>query len=455
MDGGSKSGDPSPQQPQHQQPAAAAAGRGSRVAQYVLDFAALPRAVFIIFAVEFLNSYRGYGINYIQYQYVNNEFGPSDLETGSLLGVKSTMDIVFGICGSLATDAFGVRQVSMAALAMALVGRGLLVFGRGPVALWAACLFFSPFGEAVLSTGIYNVALKKLTPPRLRPLAFAVQYASFNFSGALCDVAIEYMRAQPDRYILGARFTGLRCFLASTWLVLWVALAVVYFCVHDVTVVDPTDPERDDGVALPTHDIDGRPLSEPPVPAVAERPPAAAAGTFTAGGRVGRMLAWRRQATARYRLVRTPLQSDNIGGALRAHAADVGWLQAGAAGVAKLSSSMAEVARLPQLWRVIGFSLMTFFVGKQWGDMSTMMIPFLIRYFGENVPAYTIHSVNLWGCLLLPPAVAAATGGHEAFAVILPGMWIMAFAPAWLAASPTAVGAVLWLVQLTIGEVAW
>eukprot|EP01046_Picozoa_sp_COSAG06_P098756 COSAG06_NODE_44853_length_359_cov_52.403846_1_plen_28_part_10 len=28
------------------------------------------------------------------------------------------------------------------------------------------------------------MALKKLTPPRLRPLAFAVQYASFNFSGA-------------------------------------------------------------------------------------------------------------------------------------------------------------------------------------------------------------------------------------------------------------------------------
>eukprot|EP01052_Picozoa_sp_SAG31_P054177 SAG31_NODE_14277_length_817_cov_1.001393_2_plen_64_part_01 len=64
------------------------------------------------------------------------------------------------------------------------------------------------------------------------------------------------------------------------------------------------------------------------------------------------------------------------------------------------------------------------------------MIPFLIRYFGEDVPAYTIHSVNLWGCLMLPPVVAAATGGYETFTVILPGMWIMAFAPAWLVAFP-------------------
>eukprot|EP01052_Picozoa_sp_SAG31_P054176 SAG31_NODE_14277_length_817_cov_1.001393_1_plen_147_part_10 len=147
------------------------------------------------------------------------------------------MDIIFGICGSLATDAFGVRRVVTSALVMALIGRGLLVFGRGPLALWAASLLFSPFGESVLSTGVYNVALKKLTPPRLRPLAFAVQYASFNFSGALCDVAIEYMRGQPDRYFFGARFTGLRLFLGSTWLILWVALFLVVFFVHDVTVV--------------------------------------------------------------------------------------------------------------------------------------------------------------------------------------------------------------------------
>ena len=47
--------------------------------------------------------------------------------------------------------------------------------------------------------GIYTVALKKLTPPRLRPLAFAVQYASFNFSGALCDFAIDYLRMREVR----------------------------------------------------------------------------------------------------------------------------------------------------------------------------------------------------------------------------------------------------------------
>lgn len=232
------------QQPEAAQQRKKRPGWRERTKAYVLDFAALPSGVFIILLLEFLNSYRGYGISFIQYQYFNNEFGLSDIQTGSLLGVKSTMDIIFGICGSLATDAFGVRRVVTAALCMALVGRGLLVFGRGPVELWLASLVFSPFGEAVLSTGVYNVGLKKLTPPRLRPLAFAVQYASFNFSGALCDTAIEYMRRQPDRYFFGARFTGLRLFLVSTWFVLWLALLLVVFFVHDVTVVDPADPER-------------------------------------------------------------------------------------------------------------------------------------------------------------------------------------------------------------------
>ena len=79
----------------------------------------------------------------------------------------------------------------MLGLAVALIGRGIFVLGRSPTALWIASTTFSPFGEAVLGTGIYTVALKKLTPPRLRPLAFAVQYASFNFSGALCDAVID------------------------------------------------------------------------------------------------------------------------------------------------------------------------------------------------------------------------------------------------------------------------
>ena len=67
------------------------------------------------------------------------------------------------------TDTIGVRKTALMALSVALVGRALWVFGHSHWVLWTAALLFSPFGDAMLSAGLYKVALKKLTPPRLRP----------------------------------------------------------------------------------------------------------------------------------------------------------------------------------------------------------------------------------------------------------------------------------------------
>lgn len=50
-----------------------------------------------------------------------------------------------------------------------------------------------------------------------------------------------------------------------------------------------------------------------------------------------------------------------------------------------------------------------------------MMPPFLERRFGEDVPIYTIQSINLLGCLILPPIVASLTSEKEDFSIILPG----------------------------------
>ena len=164
----------------------------------LLLFLGLPSQVFVVLLLEALNSYRNFGLRFVQYNYFVNEFGLSDTETGSLLGIKSTLDVIFGISGSLATDALGVRKTALFALCMATVGRCLLAFGRSRSQLYLACLFFSPFGEAFLSVGLYKVALKRLTTPRIRPLAFAIQYATFNFAGALCDVFIDHLRHQND-----------------------------------------------------------------------------------------------------------------------------------------------------------------------------------------------------------------------------------------------------------------
>eukprot|EP01047_Picozoa_sp_COSAG01_P055156 COSAG01_NODE_6109_length_3845_cov_11.171116_3_plen_485_part_00 len=394
-------------------------------------------------------------------------FGPTrtagELPDKPIVGLDGEKVVSFECCvieptGLLKLLSLGVRRTAIAALTVSVVGRGIFTFARSRNMIWLSALTFSPFGEAVLSTGIYTVALRKLTPPSLRPLAFAVQYASFNFSGALCDVAIDALRLQDDREILGARFSGLRTFVLTTWLAVWAALLLVIFYVRDVTVVDPSDPESDtDGLSLPSSDIFGVPLQQmppPPPPRGARRCRWCCTGGMM-GAQLDRALRWRQQSLHRYRLVHTPLRSVGVTAELRevwgAHGAVTATIMA----LRHARRGAAAVLRLRSLWRVICFSLCTFFVSKQWGDTATMLIPFLERHYGEDVPAYTIHSINLWGCLLLPPLVGAVSGAAETFSVILPGMWLMAVSPVWVTIWPTVFGSVMWLIFLTLGEVAW
>jgi len=83
------------------------------------------------------------------------------------------------------------------------------------------------------------------------------------------------------------------------------------------------------------------------------------------------------------------------------------------------------------------------------------MPPFLERRFGEGVPIYIIQSINLFGCLILPPIVGAFTSGREDFSIVMPGLWIMAASPIFVASFPNAAGACAWQAFMTVGEVLW
>eukprot|EP00965_Chrysotila_dentata_P045722 1518592-Pleurochrysis_carterae.AAC.3 len=87
--------------------------------------------------------------------------------------------------------------------------------------------------------------------------------------------------------------------------------------------------------------------------------------------------------------------------------------------------------------------------------MDQLLPPFLERYYGESVPYYTIHSINLWICMLGPSLAASLTTHMEDFDVILPGLWVMSISPAWLAVDPSVPAAVAFVTLLSVGEVFW
>lgn len=240
-------------------------------------FKMLPKEVYIVLLIDLLNSYRSFGFRSVQYIYLVNEFGVSDLDAGKLLGVQAWLMVVFGMLGAMLVDSWGVRNTAITALSVAAVSRGLLAFGQERNTMVFALIALAPFGEAVLSTGIYTVALKKLTTPTTRGLAFSVQYGVFNLAGALADVAADTLRKTDimlPRWLpglggsywpglrvhalhasahdgaraplpTGTYWSGLRVHVFFTWLAVLAALAVSVACLYDTVLVPLDEDERE------------------------------------------------------------------------------------------------------------------------------------------------------------------------------------------------------------------
>ena len=199
----------------------------------------LPHEVWVVLALDFLNSYRNFGLRAVQYAYMVNEFGFSDIEAGYWLGVEAWLKVIFGVLGAALVDAIGVRRTALVALTVSVISRGLLAFGRSRESLLFAIAGLTPFGESVLSTGIYTVALKKLTTLEHRNLAFGLQYGIFNLAGALSDLAADGLR-QHDFDFGRARWSGLRMHVLVTWVAVLLSLLLTYCSLHDAEAMPLT-----------------------------------------------------------------------------------------------------------------------------------------------------------------------------------------------------------------------
>lgn len=164
----------------------------------LIRFLLLPSQIYTVLLLEFLNTFRSYGLRIVIFNYITNEYSISDAQAGRLLGIKSLIDIFVGLVGCIAVDFVGVRKISLAALSIASVARALMAFGRSKRILYAALFVCSPLGDALLSIGLYRVALKKLTTSRTRPLGFAVSYGVQNFAGVCVALLVDWIRAGDD-----------------------------------------------------------------------------------------------------------------------------------------------------------------------------------------------------------------------------------------------------------------
>jgi hypothetical protein len=319
----------------------------------VVAFTALPNSVRLVLLLVFLNSFRSFGLRFVQQLYLTNEFGLDDLEAASVLGTSASLHVAFGLIGAVLTDAIGVRRVALTALSISVVGRGLLAFGRSRTAIYAAFYLFSPAGEALLATGLYRVALKKLTTPRTRAFAFAVEYATFNLSGALADVCIDAFRRRGDVTLGDQVLTPTRQFLVLTFVVVCASWLLVALHLRDESVVEADD---------------GSPVASAPPPQ---------------DWSLRAWREWQKREASRQAATLRVVASHHSGGRPSAKWSDV-----------------ITTLRTREIWRVVAMSLAVFGVAKQWTEVDQLLPPFLERQFGEGGGIFLVHSVGMWGCFL-------------------------------------------------------
>ena len=479
----------------------------------VVRFLSLPSQVAVVICLEFLNSFRSFGLRFVLYNYITDEFGIGDTHAGTLLGIKSFVDIGFGLVGSILVDIVGVRTVSISALSVAIIGRMLLAFGRTKSKLYLALFLFSPCGDALLSVGLYRVALKKLTTPRTRPLAFGVSYAVQNLAGAFVSIAVDQMRTGAEdielygRYFWAAGvYTPIRQFIILTWVVVLVTCVIAYFFLEDWTVIDPDDlddsgqfkndteetnlksaeisdnirPEsgryhrmgtNDCYLTIPPDAIPAEPIIK--LEHLRKLFPNHFQSLHSCGGEIyeqqirGFFDGSKIRRLPRYMIFKT--RSANAGVAVeenhrngtlnvihrQQYSSFTLCFKSLCRGALQIVTQALAILRLRNTWKVFIFSFVSVNVALQWTASEIALPPFLERRFGESIPIYKIQTIHLVGSLILPPIVGAISSEIEDFQIIMPGLWIMATSPVFLAMFPNVLGACAWQTFMTLGQVLW
>ena len=89
--------------------------------------------------------------------------------------------------------------------------------------------------------------------------------------------------------------------------------------------------------------------------------------------------------------------------------------------------------------------------------LDSMLPKYLLRSIGCGAPYGAIYSVNPAMIIALVPAVTAITAHVPHFDMIHYGSYISASSPFWiyLVPSPSVVGPLLFVVQLSLGEAVW
>ena len=366
-------------------------------------FALLRRAppeLRLVYLVKALDSYGYFALSEVFTTYFS-EFGVSDVAAGTYYGAWGTAITAYGVATGFAIDAMGVRRSLVACYALQTLARLILAFTTNKtvavVVLFTIQALATSWGAPVMT-----IAIKRLVADADRVVSFGVFYSVMNVSALLSGVAIDLLRLVVP--VSGFEFFGvstpIRGVVLST--VLSSALALVA-----ATRFTDHNTSRE---AFPKSRGGSGPSRYP------ERRAIVAASS-------------RRTVS--------------------------GFLEAVAYHSRSVSETARDLASSRVFWQFLAMGLFTVNLKQVFRHLDATFPKFAVRAFGCGAPFGLIYAVNPAMIIAGVPVVAAATAHRKHFDMIFVGSWISATAPFFLAFSQTVVGAVAFVVVLSVGEMAW
>ena len=120
-----------------------------------------------------------------------------------------------------------------------------------------------------------------------------------------------------------------------------------------------------------------------------------------------------------------------------------------------VSRTVFELTSSKTFWQFLAMGLFTVNLKQVFRHLDATFPKFAVRAFGCDAPFGLIYAANPFLIVCGVPIVAAATTKRKHFDMIFLGAWVSAVAPFFLAFSQTYVGALTFVVVLSLGEMAW
>ena len=120
-----------------------------------------------------------------------------------------------------------------------------------------------------------------------------------------------------------------------------------------------------------------------------------------------------------------------------------------------VSRTVFELTSSKTFWQFLAMGLFTVNLKQVFRHLDATFPKFAVRAFGCDAPFGLIYAANPFLIVCGVPIVAAATTKRKHFDMIFLGARVSAVAPFFLAFSQTYVGALTFVVVLSLGEMAW